>query len=148
MKRTLAQNKRLYGLFTELNITGDLKADMVLQFTGDRTERSSEMEYNECNNLICTLEDEINKQFRQSNEQRQRMRRQVFVLMYNIGVIEGDMQNAEKMRIINAWIFQRMGQLDKDLNTLNVAELTKFITILQTVKRRYAERSVAKAQLN
>ena len=148
MKRTIPQNKRLYQLFGELGITGDIKADMVADFTNNRTEKSSEMTIAECNNLIRTLENNMRRQLRESDGQRQKMRRQIFRLMYDIGVINSEMDNEQKIGIINTWIYHRMGQLDKKLNLLDVIELTKFITILQTVRRRYAERANMKAHLN
>ncbi len=164
MKRSLTQNRRLYQLFGNLNIKKDMKDSLVSQFTNGRTSASSEMEVEECQKLINTLSAiERNQRIsrptvptnkgvcplaRTDNEQRQQMRTQVIKLMRSIGVIEGKWNSSIHLKTIQTWIKKRMGGLDKNFNNLDIPELTKFITILQTINRRYKEQTEQQAKLN
>ncbi len=147
MIRTNAQNKRLYGLFSKLGINSDLKKDLVLQFTNNRTEKSSEMKYGECNNLIASLQAELNKRNRQKADLLQTQRRNVFKLMYDIGLIDGRMTTRKKMAVINAWVENKTA-FKTDLNNLSYEQLTKLIKQLQAVRRRYNERTEFQAKYN
>ena len=55
MKRTGPQNKTLHALIGALNIDTELKSDLVLGATNGRTCSTSEMDVNECNQLITHL---------------------------------------------------------------------------------------------
>ncbi len=68
--------------------------------------------------------------------------------MRSIGVIEGKWNTSKHLPMIQTWIKTRMGGLDKNFNNLDIPELTKFITILQTINRRYKERAEQQAKLN
>lgn len=52
---TPGQNKRIHGLLADLRWT-EAKEDLVLQFTEERTSRSSEMDVDEAATLITFLE--------------------------------------------------------------------------------------------
>jgi hypothetical protein len=54
--RTLEQNKKLYTLLNLLNIDMELKQELVLQFTNQRTNSSKEMNIDECAKMISYLE--------------------------------------------------------------------------------------------
>lgn len=54
--RTTDQNKKLYWLFTQLNIReSDQIADLVFDFTNGRTTHTSELTFIECRDLIKSL---------------------------------------------------------------------------------------------
>lgn len=55
MRRTKAQNKQLFGLLNRLDINSDQRARLALQFSGNRTEHTSELGIDECAQLIETL---------------------------------------------------------------------------------------------
>ncbi len=153
MKRTATQNKRLYGIFQKLNIDSETKSDLVSQFTNGRTEKSSEMLYNECQNLIETLEiryresKSIKAATFQYNSAEQVIRRELFKLMYDVGFIDNGMNTDRKTFIMNGWIRKKMN-LEKTLNDLDITELQRMRTQLLTVRRLYLERAAKVAQLN
>ena len=61
MKRNAQQNVILYTLINKLSIDSETKASLVYQFTNSRTEKSSEMEVIECQNLINHLRIMLNQ---------------------------------------------------------------------------------------
>ncbi len=153
MIRTIGQNKRLYQLLNQLGIDEEMKADLVYDFTYGRTDKSSEMEYRECNNLIGKLDEQIqtiktrkaNKRI--TNDRLQKMRRNIFKLMYDIGQIDVSMSTNEKLLVINNWI-EKKQKLNKHLNQLSFEELSKFINQLQAVRRNYVEQEEKQAMYN
>ena len=153
MIRTTGQNKRLYQLFNSLGIDEEMKADLVYDFTYGRTDKSSEMEYRECNNLIGKLDEQIqtiktrkaNKRI--TNDRLQKMRRNIFKLMYDIGQIDASMSTNDKLLVINNWI-EKKQKLNKNLNQLSFEELSKFINQLQAVRRNYVEQEEKQAMYN
>ena len=153
MTRTKSQNNRLYGLFSKLGISGDLKKELVLQFTNNRTENSSEMEYKECNNLIMSLQEQLNSvknkksAKRQYNGIEQDLRRKVFKLMYDVGFINNQETNTRKLFVINAWIKKKMN-VEIEFNKLSVDQLNKMIKQLQAVRRIYNEKAKFQAKYN
>lgn len=62
MKRTKEQNKILYTLLAKNKIDLEHKADLVNAFTNGRTDKSSEMTYMECQNMIKYLKSNNNSQ--------------------------------------------------------------------------------------
>ncbi|OQY03223.1 MAG: hypothetical protein B6I20_05450 [Bacteroidetes bacterium 4572_117] len=139
MKRTIKQNSRLYQLLTQLGINDDNKEDMVYSFTNERTTKSSEMTYVECTSMIKVLERQLSKQQRREAELRQKLRRNVFKLMFDIGKLNSAMDNPEKIKVINAWI-EKMFKFNKHFNYLSTAELGKAIKQLYTIRRNYNEK--------
>ena len=153
MKRTTSQNRLLYQLFSRLNIDEDNKQMLVLEFTDNRTSRTSEMELIECKQLIQQLEAMIDTsettKKRYADEELQKNRREIFKLMYDCGFISSSDTTDRKLFVINAWIKKKMN-LEKDLNSLTFDELLLFIKQLRTVRRIYIERgkSIIKHNLN
>lgn len=154
MYRTLSQNKRLYQLFNQLGISGEIKADMVAEFTSHRTEKSSKMTINECNNLIRTLDDERNKnrvqrqQSRTFNDASNRLRRTIFSLMYDIGFIVSEETAKRKKYVIDSYIKKKTKTGKADINELTFEELNKVIRQLQATKRIYKEAEIKQSKLN
>jgi hypothetical protein len=56
MKRTVVQNRAIHALCGKLHIDPEVKADLAFQFSGGRTEHTSELTYSECVNLITELQ--------------------------------------------------------------------------------------------
>lgn len=153
MYRTITQNKQLHGLLAKLQIGADIKANMILQFTQGRTDKSSEMSVDECKFMIGAL----NRQWqdmkgqksakRQYNGIEQDLRRKVFKLFYDIGFISSSDNTQRKLFVINSWIGKKT-QFEKTLNELNETELNSCIKQLYTVRRIYEERQKKQAQWN
>ena len=153
MLRTNTQNRRLHALFTKLNIGTEQKEELVLQFTDNRTARSSKMLQDECELLIVKLEDmSRTAKYRkradaQYNSLEQAKRRQVFSLFFDLGYIDVGMINARKMKVINGWICNKMN-IEKKLNDLTAVELDRLIRQIQAVKRISAEKINKNINLN
>lgn len=150
MKRTISSNKRLYALITELGIDAETKETMIYNYTNGRTVHTSELTESEARQLIEKLEASIAKkkpQNRVQDELCQKLRRNVFKLMYDIGLISGNMDGNEKLAYINTWIKNKL-KLDKDLNTLSLDELTTFIRQLQAIRRNYIQKTARQVQYN
>jgi hypothetical protein len=57
--RSAAQNKRLHVLLGQLKFDDEAKADAVFEYTGGRTQHSSEMSRHECQALIDWLDSKL-----------------------------------------------------------------------------------------
>jgi hypothetical protein len=147
MKRTIGTNKRLYALFNELRIDKDTKETLVLSFTNERTEHSSEMTESEANHLLEKLENQVKAPMLRENKFKQESRRNIFKLMYDIGLINASMVMAERQAYINSWIKNKL-KIDKDLNDLNIDELISFTKQLQAIRRNYVSKVNNQATLN
>jgi len=149
MKRTIPTNKRLYALITELGIDTETKEDMIYNFTNGRTIHSSELTEFEARQLIEKLSPVNNRaeNSRKLGEMNQQLRRNIFKLMYDIGLINSQMDNDAKVKYINGWIKGKM-RLDKELNALTFDELTLFIRQLQAVRRNYVEKTSKQVMYN
>jgi hypothetical protein len=148
MKRTITSNKRLYALFSQLGIDNDSKCDLVLSISNGRTVHSSELTESEARQLIEKLQPSGSiVPERRWSELAQQLRRNVFKLMYDIGLLNSNMNTAEKLDFINNWI-KNKNNLDKDFNALNFDELTTFIKQLQAIRRNYIEKKAKQAMFN
>jgi hypothetical protein len=147
MKRTIKTNKRLYGLFGSLGIDENTKIDMVMSMSEGRTEHTSELSESEAQKLIDILDGKIGQKQRKLAELSQQLRRNIFKLMYDIGLINANMENAEKLEYINNWINGKL-KLNKDLNALTFDELTSLIKQLQAVRRNYVQKSQRSVMYN
>lgn len=59
--RTSEQNRRLHWLLNQLNIGVELKADYAYQYSKGRTNKTSELKFIECQQLIGDLENLLKK---------------------------------------------------------------------------------------
>ncbi len=139
-KRTTTQNRILYSLLSSLGISDDNKAVLVAEYTNGRTEKSSEMSYNECQQLIDDLQREERKNRNEEYKKLNRLRRKVFVEFYELGWLSQEATNGEKTAKINAFLTSRTKFGKSDINKLTEAELSKLITQLRTIKRQIAEK--------
>jgi hypothetical protein len=147
MKRTVATNKKLYALFSELGITKENKELLVLSFTNNRTIHSSEMTETEAQYLIEKLQRDAKTPKMSENQFKQTYRRNVFKLMYDIGLINANMTTPEKTAFINNWIKNKL-KLGKELNALTLDELIRLINQLQAVRRNYINQQQQQAMYN
>lgn len=61
-KRTQAQNRRLFWLLGQVGLTDKAAiAELVMEWTNGRTSHTSELTYNECQNIIRNLDDALNR---------------------------------------------------------------------------------------
>ena len=147
MKRTIATNKKLHALLNELGITPENKELLVLSFTNNRTIHSSEMTETEARYMIQKLQKDAKSPKMTESQFKQTLRRNVFKLMYDIGLINANMQTSEKVAFINNWIKNKL-KLENELNALSVDELTRLINQLQAVRRNYMAKQQQQAMLN
>lgn len=129
MKRTKAQNSRLYSLFGRLGIYGRLKADLVVQYTGGRTIKSSEMSYDECQALINYLQSRV---YAYSPEQAvlDKKRKRVISHLKEAGFILPD--GKADMQSIYAWVKRQKHK--KGFNEHTDGELSELIHAAAQVK--------------
>lgn len=140
MKRTKEQNRILYSLLNRLGIDESVKAILVYNYTGGRTEHSSEMTMAECDAMIKDLRAELEKkEYSKEGKERQYLRRKVFKLFYELGWINSDMTNVEKIGIINDWL-EKKTKFKRNLNGLSKAELEILIRQLRAIRRIYEEK--------
>lgn len=146
MLRNKSQNSRLHALFTNLNIDAEMKAELVLQFTNNRTERSSKMLIDECQALINHLSS-INaqangkaaaKENELENSPENRQRRKILSICHEMGWKKNGELDWE--RIEN--FLEKFGYLHKKkLNDYKPEELPKLVTQFeQLLKSYYAKR--------
>lgn len=152
MKRTNGQNKRLYALLSKLCLDAEIKADLAKQVSAGRTEKTSELDYHECNHLITLLNDQIlgqnqRPEGRHVNSIENDMRRTIYKLMYECGFMFNTDHKERKAAIIDGWIRKKMN-LTISLNELNIDQLQKMITQLQAVKRIYNSKKQDLTKLN
>ncbi len=150
MKRTLAQNKRLHALITKRGIGDETKAEMVFNLTKGRTDSTAELTYYECNTLIRNLENvsaNNNAQRRFLEQIKQKQRRTVFAIMYQIGFIDNTMTMDFRKFVIEQWIINHT-RFEGTLNDLNSAQLGSLINQLRAVNRNYDEKTYEQAILN
>ncbi len=116
--RTLEQNNRLHGLLTTLALWPQKKA-LVLQYTDQRTEKSSEMSFDECQLLINALNS--NKVHNSTDGKMDRMRKKVIGICHDMG-----WQNADStidLHRINSFLLSDKSSTKKELNDLSEKEL-------------------------
>lgn len=145
MLRNKSQNNRLYALFSTLKIDKDMKAELVLQFTNNRTESSSKMLLDECQALINHLSSissapartEAAKNNAREISPENRQRRKILSICHEMGWKKDGKLDWAK---INAFL-HKFGYLHKDLNDYTAAELPKLVTQFEhLLKSHYAKR--------
>lgn len=63
--RSIGQNRRMYFLFNHLGIKDDIKQDLALEYSNNRTDKTSELYYIEAQELINSLEKLLRKERKQ-----------------------------------------------------------------------------------
>lgn len=122
MKRTAKQNRLLHKLLTD-TVAIAYKDNLVLQFTGGRTSKSSEMSVDECTALIKKLQELSNQQ--RNEIKLDKLRKTVISLYRTIGYNKDGKADMKRIYtdVKNYW--------GKDLNEYTEQELIKIISVLK-----------------
>lgn len=132
---TKDQLKKLHVLLNQLGLIDD-KKEIVSHYSKGRTESSRELTIAEAGALISALA---------GNDGNDRMRRKVFALAYEAGIIYGDTPEDKKMNAIKLNQFLlKSGTVKKELNKLTYTELVKTVSQFNQIVRHSNESSAAK----
>ena len=128
---------KIHILLKELDLN-KYKGLLVMQFTNNRTEHSSEMKVSEALQLITHLS--------KLDGAAERMRRKVFALAYEVGLIWGDTPDDKRMNGAKLDKFLReRGTVKKPLNAMSKEELQKTVSQLQQMVKHNASSQAGKA---
>lgn len=116
MQRTKAQNIELHKLINNCGIGKDIKKDLVLQFSNDRTDSSKFLSYQECDQLI--------KYLRQVDP-ADKMRKKILSICHEMSWENKD--GTINIYRLNGFL-QKSGVIKKPLNKLSVKELPLVVT--------------------
>ncbi len=121
---TKAQISKIHVLLSQMNII-ELKKDLVSQFSNGRVTSTKDMEINEARALLNYLS---------QYDPLDGMRRKVFSLAYDAGIIYGDSPEDKRMNSakLNMFLTQR-GAVKKELNKMDKAELVKTVGQFQQI---------------
>lgn len=138
MKRTATQNRRLYGLLNELGISADIRAGLASDFSGGRTEKTSELTIDECNNLIGSLNAEKQRRKQSADQRTQRLRRSLIACIYDLPEKLKFWHTDGERKRFDAKAFDEFLQNSKKspfpgkkLNDLKLNEINKLIAIMK-----------------
>lgn len=131
--RTIGQNKRLFGLLQELGLT-DQRAELALQYSNKRTERTSQLYYSECAELIKDLEgsqeqEEDVRFVDAEGEAAKNMRRKFFAICHELKWKKNGKLDYDR---INAWLL-KYGYLHQKINDYEYDELPELISQIEKV---------------
>jgi len=126
-------------LHTLLNKTGQMqhKREVIYNFSNRRTTSSRELSYDEAKHLISRLND---------SDPFQKMRKKVFALAYESGMIYGDTPEDIKMNAAKIDMFLKSrGTVKKPLIELNLTELNKVVNQFFMMAKKMPEQEAKKA---
>lgn len=129
MLRNSTQNKQLYALLNLAGIDTETKEQMVYTYTRGRTNRSSKMSVEECQNLINDL-----RQKTSYNQESDTMRKKIISLFRKMSYTLPD--GKVDMCAVEVWT-EKYGYLHKPLNNYTYAELPKLVTQAQAVYQSF-----------
>jgi hypothetical protein len=134
---TPEQLKWLNTLVSNLHISKNDKATMVNGFSGGRTTSSKDLLSNEANEMINHL-----KGF----DTTERMRKKVFALAYEAGIIYGETGDDKKINPVklNLFLLER-GTIKKELNKMSINELVKVVSQFEQIVKHSRQTSANKA---
>lgn len=127
---TKEQSKKLHTLLSQLKLM-DSKNDMIYDVTGGRATSSKDLTTDEALILIKHL-----SQF----DNNDKMRRKVYALAYEAGIIYGDTLEDKKMNTakLNQFLKTR-GAVKKNLHSLNHSDLIKVVSQFQSIVKHSKE---------
>ncbi len=136
MKRiTTDQLKKLHVLLNQLGLIAD-KKQIVQHYSKGRTDSSKELTIAEAGALISALA---------GNDGDDRMRRKVFALAYEAGIIYGDTPEDKKMNAIKLNQFLlKSGTVKKELNSLTYNDLVRTVSQFTQIVKHKGESTAAK----
>ncbi len=134
MKRTPQQSIILNTIVSKLKIDKETKALLVYQYTNERETSSSEMEYQECNNLINHLRRMLGQNTIQTpvkqhlkTDEMDKKRKRLIAKFREMGYNTED--NKADMERINATLQKHW---HKTINEFDKTELQKVIAVVET----------------
>ena len=132
--RNYNQNKELHYLLGKLNIDKELKEDMVMRCTSNRTNSSSKMSVTECQALI----NELRHAAKQTPEyvKSDLMRKKIISSFKKVGYTAKD--GTADMLAINNFCVKR-GYLHKELNKYTYKELPKLVYQVDQVYKSFTK---------
>jgi hypothetical protein len=132
---TKDQLSKLHVLLNQLGLMAD-KKEIVRHYSNGRTESSKELTIAEAGALIGALA---------GNDGNDRMRRKIFALAYDAGIIYGDTPEDKKMNAVKLNQFLlKSGTVKKELNKLQYNELVKTVTQFTQIVKHKGESVAAK----
>lgn len=133
---TKEQLQKLHVMLNQMGMIEE-KGNLVYSISGGRTTSSRELTKDEARLFI---------QYLSENDPNERMRRKVFALAYESGIIWGDTPGDKKMNAakINQFLL-RSGTVKKELNKLNKSELVKVVSQFEQIIKHNANTSANKA---
>lgn len=135
---THTQNKLLHALLAQTNLAGQ-KATLVCSMTSGRTEKSSEMNNVEANELISYLRTQVAALRSDGLDAKaDKMRKKILSLAWQMNWTYLNTKRQVKVDVnrVNAWC-TKYGYLKKPLNDYIYAELPKLLTQFESVYNTY-----------
>ena len=127
---TKAQLSKIHVLLSQMQLLEE-KGSIVSQFTKGRAPSSKYMTADEARELLIYLS---------RYDPCDKMRRKVFALAYEAGIIWGDTPEDKKMNGAKLDAFMlRQGAVKKKLNLMNKEEITKVLAQFEQVKKHIGE---------
>lgn len=135
---TTTQNKLLHALLAQTNLTAH-KPALVESYTSGRTEKSSEMNNVEANELISYLRTQVAALRSDGLDAKaDKMRKKILSLAWQMNWTYLNTKRQVKVDVnrVNAWC-TKYGYLKKPLNDYIYAELPKLLTQFESVYNTY-----------
>jgi hypothetical protein len=131
MVRTIAQNKQLHQLVTQLNINQETKEELVYSYTKGRETSTAKMERMECQALINNLRVKANAS--KISDKANIMRRKVLSICHEMKwTVNGKVDFLRLNEYLNKY-----GYLHKLLNLYTEQELPTLITQFEQLLKHY-----------
>lgn len=127
---TKKQLSKLHVVLAQAGMT-ESKKELIYQVSNRRTTSSTQLTYSEVTSLIDYLEDILGTD---------KLRRKVFSLAYEAGIIYGDTPDDKKMNAakLNRFLLDR-GTVKKELKCMNKLELTKVVSQFSSIVKHNKE---------
>lgn len=133
---TKQQLSKIHVLLSQLNLM-DEKKNFVLQFSNNRVSSSAKLTIKEAIEFLKYLSEV---------DPLQKMRKKVFALAYESGIIWGDTPEDKRMNAVKLNRFlQNKGAVKKEINKMNKVELVQTINQLEQMNKHIDESKTAKA---
>lgn len=121
---TKAQITKIHVLLTQMNLL-DEKKEFIKKFSNNRVTSTKDMEINEARHLLKYLSD---------YDPLDAMRRKVFSLAYDAGIIYGESQEDKRINSAKLTMFlNQRGAVKKELNKMDKSELQKTVAQFQQI---------------
>ncbi len=140
-KITKDQLKKIHVMLNQMKLM-EYKADLIHQFTNNRTEHSSEMTIVEAKNLLHHLTLLTGTDDQASD----RMRKKVFAQAYEAGIIYGHTPDDKRMNSakLNSFL-KKGGAIKKKLNEMSHQELVKVVNQFAQIIKHQQQTGANKA---